>query len=223
MNFVAKKILEHKLVEEDRKYIVPHFPGGVVTADDLHKIVGICAQFPEIKLKLSGEIIIGGMKEETRNKECRRMLGLATQRIAGFSIRPVKICAGGYLCANNLQDSFSLGIKLDEIFCGRKLPFKMIISISGCSRSCSEPRVKDIGIVANRHGYSIFIGGAAGAKPRIAQKLIDNVKAEEVIAFVERIVKFYEEKGKIPERLGIFVEKMGFDKFKEECGIGKQE
>ena len=92
----------------------------------------------------------------------------------------------------------------------------MIISVSGCGRCCSEPLVKDIGIVASRDGYSLFVGGAAGAKPRIAQKVMERLKEKEVIGWVAKIVSLYEKKGKTLERLGIFIEKMGWDKFKEE-------
>ena len=194
MNFILKKVMEQKIDKEDKKYIAPHFIGGVVTPGDLRKIADICEKFPETKLKLTGEIIIGNVKDDARNRECRKMLGIPTYSIAGFSIRPVKLCSGGYICDNNLQDSFSLGLTLDEKFSGRKLPFKMILSVSGCSRSCSEPLVKDVGVVASREGYSVFVGGAAGAKPRIAQRLIDNLKENEVIGIIEKIVSLYEKK-----------------------------
>jgi len=220
VNIIMKKMLEHKIDKHDKKSIAPHFPGGVVTAADLRKIADISEQFPECKLKLNGEIIVGCLTDEARNKQCRSNLGLPMHSVAGFFIRPVKICSGGYICNNNLQDSFSLGLRLDKIFSGKALPFKMIISVSGCPRCCSEPLVKDIGIVSSRLGYSVFVGGAAGAKPKVAQKLIDNVKEKEVVGIIERIVAFYEKKGKTTQRLGVLIEKIGFEKFKEGCVIG---
>ena len=84
MNFIAKKILEHKIDKEDKKYIAPHFPAGVITFADLRRIVDICERFPEAKIKLTGEIIIGGIKDSVRNEECRDMLGLPTYNVAGF-------------------------------------------------------------------------------------------------------------------------------------------
>lgn len=216
MNFLTKKLILHKLEKENKKFIAPHFRGGVVAPADLRKIADICEKFPESKIKLAGEIIIGGIKDGQKNEDCRAMLNLPLYGVAGFSVRPVKLCAGGYICDNNVQDSFGLGIKLDEKFSGRKLPFKMIISVSGCGRCCSEPLVKDIGIVATQQGYSLFVGGAAGRGPRIAMKLREHLGENEVIDIVERIVNVYEKKGKTPERLGFFIEKMGFEKFKEE-------
>ena len=160
-----KRVLEHKVDKEDKKYIAPHFAAGVATLEDLRRIADVCEKFPEAKIKLTGEMVIGGIKDNVRNEECRDMLGLPTYSVAGFSIRPVKLCSGGYICDNNLQDSLGLGLKLDQMFSGKKLPFKMIISVSGCGRCCSEPLVKDIGIVASEDGYSLFAGGSAGPNP----------------------------------------------------------
>jgi NAD(P)H-nitrite reductase large subunit len=215
MNFIAERMMRKKLNKEDKKFIAPHFPGGIIKPSDLRKIADICEKFPESKIKLSGEIIIGGIEDEKENEKLRNMLGFPTFSIAGFSIRPVKICGGGFICNNNLRDSLSLGLKLDELFHGRTLPFKLIISVSGCSRSCAEPRIRDIGIVASKKGYSIFVGGAAGARPRIGEKLIENVTEEEVIYIIGRIISLYEKKGKTPERLGMFIERIGFESFKE--------
>lgn len=221
MNFLVKKIMMKKLDKEDKKFIAPHFRAGVVTPQDLRKIADVCEKFPECKIKLGAEIIIGGVTEEARNDEFRRMLGLPAFSVAGFCIRPVKICSGGFACDNNLRDSFSLGLELDKKFSGRKLPFKMIISISGCARCCSEPMVRDIGIVASRQGYAIFVGGAAGARPRIGIRLIDNLSESEVIDTAERIIGLYEKMGKTPERLGMFIERIGFERFKQECQLSK--
>lgn len=219
MNFLAKRMVMKRLDKEDKKFIAPHFRAGVVTPQDLRKIADVCEKFPESKIKLSSEMIIGGIPDESRNEEFRRMLGLSTFSVAGFCIRPVKICAGGFICDNNLQDSFSLGLKLDEKFSGRMLPFKMIISVSGCARCCSEPLVRDIGIVACRQGYAIFVGGAAGARPRIGIRLADNLSDAEVIDTIERITCLYEKMGKTPERLGMFIERLGFERFKQECQL----
>jgi NAD(P)H-nitrite reductase large subunit len=217
------KDLKPNLDKQSTKTIAPHFPGGVMTPDDLRKIADLCEKYPESKIKLSGDLIIGGITDPERNAEGRKLLRLPTYNVSGFSIRPIKICSGGYLCDNNVQDSFSLGLNLDRIFTNKPLPSKLIIAVSGCGRNCSEPLVKDIGIVSTPGGYSVYVGGTAGAKPRIAQKIIDQLNEIQVIALVEKIVSVYESKGKARERLGSLIEKMGMEKFKAECGIGNDQ
>ncbi len=213
INFLRDKIIQRKLNSEDKKFIAPHFPGGRVDLKDLRKIVDTCEQFPECKIKLSGELIIGGITDEIRNEEFRRALDIPTTSLVGFSVRAVKLCSGGYLCSNNLQDSSSLGLRLDEMFEGRRLPFKLIIAVSGCPRSCSEPMVRDIGIVAYKNGYAIFVGGAAGAKPRIGVKVCDSLSMDEVINITERIITMYEKNATMGERLGRLIERIGLEKF----------
>jgi NAD(P)H-nitrite reductase large subunit len=213
---IIQGIAVEKIDAEDRKYIVPHFPGGMLTPGDLRKIADLCEKYPESKIKQSGEIIIGGIRDVQRNDDARRNLGLPTASIAGFCVRPVRICSGGYICDNNQQDSLALGLELDRLFCGRKLPFKLIISVSGCARSCSEPLVKDIGIRASRSGFNMYVGGAAGANPRIAVELATRKSHREIIGLTTRVIELYEKQAKMAERLGKFIERTGFDKFREQ-------
>ncbi|MBF0619052.1 MAG: hypothetical protein HQL19_02665 [Candidatus Omnitrophica bacterium] len=190
-----------------------------MTSADLRKIADACDMFPDSKLKLSGEITIGNIIDPKENEACREKLGLPTFSIAGFSIRPVKVCAGGYTCNNNLQDSFSFALKLDKRFAGVEVPFKLIISVSGCGRCCSEPQVKDIGLVASRGGYALYVGGAAGGKPKIAVKVAENINEVRALQAVDKIVQFYQKNGKSMERLGALIEKVGIEKFRQDSGI----
>lgn len=219
MNIIVENFVKPGIEKESSKFIAPHFPGGVMTPADLRRIADACEKFPEAKLKLSGDLTIGGIIDPKRNGECREALGLPTYSVAGFSIRPVKVCAGGYICDNHTQESFALGLKLDKLFNGRQVPFKLIISVSGCTRSCSEPLVKDIGIQAVPAGYILSVGGAAGAKPRIAQKIAEKLTEDQVMVLVEKIVVFYQSKGKAMERLGLLIDKIGVDQFKAHIGL----
>jgi NAD(P)H-nitrite reductase large subunit len=211
--------LKPGVAKESAKIIAPHFPGGVLTPDDLRKIADACEKFPEARLRLSGDLVIGGFTDPSRHADCQKLLGLPTYSVSGFSIRPVKICSGGYLCDNNLQDSFALGIKLDQLFAGKSVPAKLVMGVAGCGRNCSEPLVKDIGVVATPGGYTLYAGGAAGAKPRLAQKLADQLDGEQVIALVEKILSVYVAHGKPRERLGSVMEKLGLENFKAACGL----
>lgn len=199
--------------------IAPHFAAGVLKPDELRRIADLCEQFPEAKIRLSGDLIIGGIADPARQEAALQRLGLPTYDVAGNAIRPIKVCSGGYTCANNVQASFPLATKLDQRFAGRPMPFKLLISVAGCGRCCTEPKVRDIGVVATKTGYAIYVGGAAGAKPRLAQKIADNLSEPEVIGCLERIAAVYQQKGKFPERLGAFIEKLGVEQFLALCSL----
>lgn len=218
---IPENVVQQVNGKDAANIIAPHFPGGVLTPAALRKLADACDKFPEARLRFSGDLLIGGITDPSRKAECQNLLGLPTHSVSGFSIRPVKICSGGYLCPNNLQDSFSLGLKLDQLFAGKSVPAKLVMGVAGCGRNCSEPLVKDIGVVASAGGYAVYAGGAAGAKPRIAQKVADRLNESQVIALVEKILSVYAAHGKARERLGSCIEKIGFAKFKEECGLAE--
>ena len=65
-------------------------------------------------------------------------------------------------------------------------------------------------------GWRIMVGGNAGARPRLADFLVDvSADEEEALAVVDRIVNWYLNCGR-EVRLGRLVEEMGIDRFREE-------
>ena len=70
--------------------------------------------------------------------------------------------------------------------------------------------------MASKKGYTIFAGGAAGARPKIGEKLIENASEQEVIDILGKIIDLYQKDAKTPERLGIFMERIGSERFKKE-------
>ena len=63
-------------------------------------------------------------------------------------------------------------------------------------------------------GWKVLVGGCGGARPRLAQELVKGVETEDVIALVDKIVRYYKANAKPHQRLGVMIEKMGFDAFK---------
>jgi NAD(P)H-nitrite reductase large subunit len=100
-----------------------------------------------------------------------------------------------------------------------ELPAKLKIGVSGCPNQCAETCIKDIGIVGMPSGWKVLVGGNGGARPRLAQELIKGLRSEDVIALVDKIIKYYKANAKPHQRLGAMIEKMDIDKFKSEvCG-----
>lgn len=207
---VIKKAVE----KADEQFIAFHFPGGIVSVPDLEKMVDTLKDFPDGKVKLTGSLIVG-IKDPVRRESFRRRIDLPLASVVRFCVRPVQICSGGYICPNNQQDIYSLGLKLDKLYCGMELPFKMIISVAGCGRCCSEPKVRDIGIIAQKNGFSIYVGGAAGVKPLVGQFFAGSLDEGAIIDIVGTIISTYRNYGKIARRLGQLIEDIGFVAFKD--------
>ncbi|UFS71574.1 NAD(P)/FAD-dependent oxidoreductase [Geomonas sp. RF6] len=197
--------------------IAPHIPGGLVDTATLRKICDVADKYQVQALKLTSaqRIALVGIKEEELDAV---WADLAQQPGAaiGLCVRSVKICPGTTFCKRGIQDSVTLGLKIDEIYHGMELPNKMKMGVSGCILSCAEPAVKDIGVMGTAKGWRILVGGNAGSRPRLADLLVDDVPTqEEVLDIISRIIEFYKKSSR-KERLGRIVEEMGIEAFRAE-------
>ncbi len=172
-----------------------------------------------IKFSESQRMVVVGVDPERLEELCKDA-GVRIAPAVGSVVRSVKFCPGKTLCTLGLQDTISLAEKLKK-FEGKKLPSKMKIAISGCPNSCTEPALRDIGLMGTKDGFTLFVGGSAGKKPRIGWKVAENVSPDEALSIVERIIEFYERNGRKGKRLGDLIESMGLEVFRKSVGIDK--
>jgi NAD(P)H-nitrite reductase large subunit len=196
--------------------VAPHIPGGIIDPKGLRKIADVAEKYQAKALKLTsgGRIAIMGIAPEDIDKVWED-LSMRPGGFTGSRIRYVKICPGTAFCKRGQQDSVSLGLKLGEKYQSLQMPFKFKMGVSGCINSCSEPALKDIGLIGTTHGWKILVGGCVGARPRIAQTLGENLSEEEALALVDKLI-FYIKVLNQKKRLGDLIEEMGFDRFKED-------
>jgi NAD(P)H-nitrite reductase large subunit len=236
---MKKDILEKgAILQRDRESyaIAPHIPGGFTDTATLRKICDVADKYHvAMKITSAQRIALIGVKEEDLDAIWSDLAQNQGAPI-GLCVRSVKICPGTSHCKRAVQDSASLGLKMDQIYHAMELPNKMKMGISGCLLSCSESAVKDIGVVGTNKGWRILVGGNAGPRPRIGDVLIDDVPDEAaVLEIVARVVDFYR---RSPQqgRIGKLVEEIGIDAFRAEifgnvgsdrsnsgtCGLGGQ-
>ncbi|MCE5285459.1 MAG: NAD(P)/FAD-dependent oxidoreductase [Pelosinus sp.] len=200
--------------------IVPHIPGGIILEPGmLRKIADVAEKYnaKALKLTTAQRIAIVGIKEEDIEKAWQD-LGMDTGAAAGLCVRSVKICPATHFCKRAQQDAVSLGLEIDKRYHGLALPSKFKIAVSGCMNSCTEPAVKDLGIVGTPRGYNVMIGGNAGVMPRIADVLVKDITSAEVLVVIDKIIKYYKEHARSHERLGRMMERLGVDKVIKDLG-----
>lgn len=199
--------------------IAPHIPGGIVYPETLRKIADIAEKYGAAALKITSaqRIAIVGLKEEDLDSAWSE-LGLKPGAAIGLCVRSVKICPGTTFCKRGKQDAVGLGLKLDEKYHGMQLPSKFKMAVSGCTNSCSETSIKDIGIMGTAKGYTLSVGGSAGPRPRLGNVVAKELSEEQVLDLVDRIINFYKGYGK-SRRIGEVVDEIGIEKFKEGIGL----
>lgn len=216
---MTKDILEKgAIIQRDKETfaIAPHVPGGIIDPAGLRKIADVAEKYHAKVLKITSaqRIAIVGIPPEDIDKAWMD-LGMKPGAAIGLCVRSVKICPGTTFCKRGQQDSVGVGLKLDEKYHGMELPWKFKIGVSGCGNSCAEPAVKDLGLIGTSKGWKLLVGGCSGLKPRIGQVLADNLSDDEVMNLVEKIINYYKAHAK-KQRLGEFIDEIGFDRFKAE-------
>lgn len=196
--------------------IVPHFPLGLVTADNLRKLAEVADKYELAAMKITSaaRIAMVGFKEDEIDNAWQD-LGIDPGHAVGPCIRSIKACPGTTLCRLGKQDALGLGTELDKRYHGFKLPNKFKIGVSGCLNNCAETPIKDLGFVGKPKGWTIMVGGNAASRPQLAEELAADLNTEEALAIADKIIKYFAEEGKKSERLGRFINRIGMDALKE--------
>ena len=203
-----------KIREGKRTYaITPHLPGGFIKPDLMQKYVDVTRRYGgTMKLTSAQRIMITGLKAEDIEAIWEEM---GMQPALGFAncVRSVKICPGNAFCKRGKQDSIKLGLELDRRYIKKEMPSRIKMGVSACPNSCGESVVKDVGVIGTEAGWDVYVGGSAGSHPRLADKLIESLNYEDTLRLIDIVMRYYQQHADI-ERIGQFIERIGFEKFK---------
>jgi len=205
------------IIQRDKKTyaVAPHIPCGVVQPETLRKLADVAQKYQARALKITSaaRIAIVGIDENDIDAIWNE-LGMPPGFAVGLCVRSVKACPGTTFCKRGMQDSLSVGLKLDEKYHGLQLPGKFKFGVSGCPNQCAETCIKDIGLVGMKNGWKLFVGGNGGGRPRLSQELTRDLTTEQAIELIDKIIEFYKSNAKPHQRLGAMIEKTGFSEFK---------
>lgn len=88
------------------------------------------------------------------------------------------------------------------------IDFTKCVYCGECIRVC--PLDAD---VAEREGYTIFVGGNVGRHPRLAYKILDFADEDTIYRVIENSMRIFEEEGVSRERFGHLIERLGVGEF----------
>ncbi|ABO48719.1 nitrite and sulphite reductase 4Fe-4S region [Desulforamulus reducens MI-1] len=209
---------KNAILQRDNTYAIIPKTGfaGLLNGDSLRKLADVVDkyQIPVIKMTASQRIALVGIKEEDVNKVWAD-LGMEAAPATGLCVRSVQSCPGNSLCKYGKQDSLGLAQRLDELFSGIALPNKFKMGISGCPLNCCEAWTRDFGAFGKPNGFTVVIGGNAGAAPHIGKVLAEGLSIEEVVSLAGRLISYYKENAKNGERMFKFVERLGIEEIQK--------
>jgi NAD(P)H-nitrite reductase large subunit len=206
--------------DEQTYAVTPRIPCGLITDFDiLRKIAEVAEKYGAraIKVTSSQRIAIIGIRQQDLEAVWGE-LGMKPGMASGMCIRSVKACPGTQYCRLGMQDSLALGMRLEGRWVHAPMPNKLKIAVSGCPLDCAESHVRDIGLVGNKKGYTVELGGSAGASPRLADVVAEGLSEEQTEALVAKVIGGYQALGK-KKRIGSLIDRLGLEAFKEQLGI----
>lgn len=195
--------------------IAPHIPCGVITPALMRKMADVAEKYDVAAMKITSaaRIALVGIKEADIDNVWND-LQIPPGHAVGLCVRSIKVCPGTTFCRLGQQDSIGVGMKLDGLYHGMKLPSKTKIGVSGCSNQCAETCIKDIGLVGKKNGWTFLVGGCGASKPRLADTLTHDLSDDEALNLIDNVLNFYNKNAKKLERIGKMIDRIGFDEFK---------
>ena len=123
-------------------------------------------------------------------------------------MRTVKSCVGSTWCRYGMLDSVGMAIHIEDRYKGLRAPHKLKFAVSGCTRECAEAQSKDVGVIATADGWSLYVCGNGGMKPRHADLFATGLDDETLIKYIDRFLMFYVRTADRLQRTSVWMENM---------------
>lgn len=179
-------------------------PGGSLPAKIVNKISELASKFSfDLYLSTAQNLRLYKIAEADLEtiKEELTPLGVRFKKAGLFPIP--RICIGNRSCNLGQIDTMALSDKILSRFgdmTGVKPKFK--IAIAGCPAACSNPVMTDIGIIATRQGFDIYLGGKGGPKPKAAKRIVRQADEDQVLKVIGEVVEHHNRSTAKKQRLG---------------------
>jgi len=199
-------------MQKDGTYsIVPRVAGGEITPDKLI-VLGQVAKEYKLYTKITGgqRIDLFGAQLHQLPEIWKLLVdaGFETGHAYGKSLRTVKSCVGSTWCRYGVLDSVGMAITLENRYKGVRAPHKIKFGVSGCTRECAEAQSKDFGVIATETGWSLYVCGNGGMRPRHADLFATGLDDATLIKYIDRVMMLYIRTGDRLQRTSVWLENM---------------
>ena len=193
-----------KYTAECSKHATILFAGGIIEPAKMNAINAIATQYNlTLYLTTAQNLRLLGATEENIDSIKKELLELNLKLKAPGIFPLPKVCVAMPFCNLGLIDTFSLSDKILARYGERKeVKPKYKISISGCPASCAGSKLADIGIVATRSGFDLYVGGKGGPLPKIGKKVAKGLSEDKIIDAVGKLADYHA--AQTPSKLRMF-------------------
>lgn len=182
-------------IQKDGTYsVVPRIPGGEIAPEKLI-VLGEVARDFGLYTKITGgqRVDLFGARVDQLPAIWQRLIdaGFESGHAYAKALRTVKSCVGSTWCRYGVQDSVTLAIDIELRYRGLRAPHKIKGAVAGCTRDCSEAKIKDFGVIATDAGWSLYVCGNGGMVPRVATLFAEDLDRDTLLTYLDRFLMFY--------------------------------
>ena len=208
-------------IQRDGSYsVVPRTPAGEIHPKQL-EILGQVGQKYGLYTKITG-----GQRVDFFGAKLHQLpsiwddlhtQGFESGHAYAKALRTVKSCVGSTWCRYGVQDAVGWAVAIEERYKGIRMPHKFKMAVSGCTRECAEAQSKDLGIIATKSGWNVYVCGNGGMKPRHADLIAEDLSDEMCQKICDRFIIFYCRTGDRLQRTARWLEQLegGLDYLKQ--------
>jgi NAD(P)H-nitrite reductase large subunit len=193
--------------------ITPRIPGGFISPKDMIKLAEVAEKYHgQLKITSGQRIAILGIDGDDVDKAWED-LGMDPGVRSNYGVKNIEMCPAAF-CKRAKQNSMKLGMLLEKKYYGKPAPNRLKIAVVGCLNACMSANGKDIVVLADPEGYIVRVGGSAGFHPRLPDEVARDLNEQEAEKMVDCVFDFYSDTANPGEKLGIYVDRIGFENFK---------
>lgn len=196
--------------------IVPGPKMGMVTPEFLETIARVVRKHKIPLLKFTDAqrlAFIGHVPEEI--EQIWQELGHSAGPQKPVGIHYIKACPGKTWCKYGVQDSLTLGAKIEKALLSLPLPAKTKVGVSGCSRNCCEGFVRDLGVFGKENGWTLVFGGNGAGRPRIGDIIGEGLTDEQLLVLSGKVLRYYSDNARERERTARFMDRTALSDLKD--------
>ncbi|MFZ5775394.1 MAG: nitrite reductase [Thermodesulfobacteriota bacterium] len=178
-------------------------PAGRLPLDIMAKASELANQYGlEVYLSTAQNLRLMGIQEADL-PAIRDALAALGAQFKGPGRFPIpRVCIGKRDCTMGIGDPEGMSALILARFGSRaKTKQKFKIAISGCTLACSGVLTTDIGLMATRNGYDIYVGGKGGPNPKVGRRIMRGATEEQALEVIQALVDFHDRHTETKQRM----------------------
>ncbi len=185
---------------------------GLFTPKELEQIIQLIRKYkvPMVKVTSAQRLAVLGMDEHLL-EEFKKDIQQFTHTPVKNGISFVQACPGKKWCKYGVKNTMGLKKKLEQLSFEEPLRAKVKAAVAGCRMCCTSPKVRDVGLIASKKGWSVIFGGNGGNNARIGDEVISGLTEDEAVEIVQKCLLNYQKNAKYNTRTARFMERFGVE------------